>query len=100
MICTAGQPGGAPSTDACQYQSRRLKGVNTVGERQTGKVKWFDNSKGYGFITLTDGQDVFVHYRSIRGDGFKTLAQGQDVSFELNQTDKGLQASDVEKLLG
>jgi len=58
---------------------------------QAGKVKWFDNSKGYGFITPSDGgNDVFVHFSAIKQDGFKTLAEGQDVSFESEVGDKGV----------
>ncbi len=62
----------------------------------TGTVKWFNESKGYGFITPTDGSpDVFVHFSTIEGDGFKTLAEGQTVEFEIEQGPKGLQASNV-----
>lgn len=62
----------------------------------TGKVKWFNESKGYGFITPDDGsKDVFVHFSSIQGDGFKTLVEGQAVSFETEDTPKGKQALHV-----
>lgn len=64
----------------------------------TGRVKWFDNSKGYGFIEAEGGRDVFVHYSAIQGDGFKTLNEGQMVQFEVAQGDKGLQAINVVKL--
>ncbi len=66
----------------------------------TGQVKWFNDSKGYGFIQ-TDGteRDVFVHYSAIQGDGFKTLAEGQKVDFDLIEGPKGPQASNVEKAL-
>ena len=61
-----------------------------------GTVKWFNESKGFGFITPADGgNDVFVHFSSIQGDGFKTLAEGQAVSFELQQGPKGPQAANV-----
>ena len=60
-----------------------------------GKVKWFNNDKGYGFIEYKDGEDIFVHYSAILSDGFKTLVEGQYVDFELVQTDKGLQAKNV-----
>ncbi len=60
-----------------------------------GKVKWFDERKGYGFISREDGDDVFVHYSEIETDGFKTLAENQEVTFELKEGPKGLQASNV-----
>ena len=66
-----------------------------MASRETGTVKWFDNAKGYGFIQRPQGDDVFVHYRSIRGDGFKTLQEGQTVQFNIVQGQKGLQAEDV-----
>ncbi len=66
-----------------------------MSERQKGIVKWFDNGKGYGFITRPEGDDVFVHFRQIRGEGFKTLTQGQNVSFTVTDGQKGLQAEDV-----
>ena len=62
-----------------------------------GKVKWFNNQKGYGFITRDDGKDVFVHYSAITGDGYKTLNEGQDVEFEVTNGPKGEQATDVKK---
>ncbi len=63
-----------------------------------GKVKWFDNKKGYGFISREDGEDVFVHFSSIETDGFKTLREEQRVSFEITDGDKGPQASNVKLL--
>ncbi len=66
--------------------------------RVTGTVKWFNNAKGFGFITRNEGDDVFVHFRSIRGDGYKTLDEGQNVEFNLVEGPKGFQAEDVLKL--
>ena len=64
-----------------------------------GKVKWFDNKKGYGFVVPEGGKDIFVHYSTIKQDGFKTLNEGQDVEFDIVQTDKGEQAQNVTRLL-
>ena len=61
----------------------------------TGKVKWFNNEKGFGFIEYNDEEDIFVHYSSILTEGYKTLVEGQYVEFELVRTDKGLQAKNV-----
>jgi cold shock protein len=66
---------------------------------ETGTVKWFNETKGYGFIKRESGEDVFVHYRSILGDGFKKLAEGEHVQFEVQQGQKGLQAVNVEKVV-
>jgi len=66
-----------------------------MAERETGTVKWFNSSKGYGFIQRESGDDVFVHYQSIVGDGYKTLEEGQKVEFTVAQGQKGLQAAEV-----
>jgi cold shock protein len=66
--------------------------------RETGKVKWFNDSKGFGFITRESGPDVFVHHTAIEGAGFRTLAEDQEVEFEVVQGAKGLQAQNVVKL--
>ena len=63
----------------------------------TGTVKWFNDSKGFGFITSEDGSDVFVHHSSIQGDGFKSLAEGDSVSFDVENGPKGLKAINVIK---
>lgn len=67
-----------------------------MAERQEGTVKWFNSSKGYGFIQRESGDDVFVHYQSIIGDGYRSLEEGQKVLFEVTQGQKGPQAKDVE----
>ena len=66
--------------------------------RTSGQVKWFNNSKGYGFIELPGESDVFVHYSAIKEDGYKTLLQGQQVEFEVTNGPKGPQAENVTKL--
>ena len=63
----------------------------------SGKVKWFDNKKGFGFIAQNSGQDVFVHHSSIVGPGFKTLNEGEEVLFEVVVSDKGLKAQNVQR---
>jgi len=64
----------------------------------SGKVKWFNDSKGYGFITQEGGPDLFVHHTEIQGAGFKSLTEGEAVEFQVTQGPKGLQASQVRKL--
>ena len=78
--------GGSKSTAAVTYSD---------ANRETGTVKWFNVSKGFGFISRENGEDVFVHYRSIRGEGHRKLIEGQKVEFVVTEGDKGLQADDV-----
>ena len=66
-----------------------------MSDRKEGTVKWFNSSKGFGFISQESGDDVFVHFQSIVSDGYKTLDEGQRVEFSVTQGQKGLQASDV-----
>ena len=81
---------------AADYAAGNVKSLKGANETQTGTVKWFNDSKGFGFITPDNGgQDLFVHVRSINGSGFKTLAEGQRVEFELARGEKGLQANNV-----
>lgn len=72
-----------------------LNATNSDNSRESGTVKWFNTSKGFGFITRDNGDDVFVHFRSIRGQGHRTLFEGQRVEFNITEGDKGLQAEDV-----
>jgi cold shock protein len=108
--CLQTQPSGPiiaiQAEDGCQGKDHTYDWVcllwakrgQEVQEMATGKVKWFNNSKGYGFIEKEDGGDVFVHYTAIQGDGFKTLNEGQLVEFEISQGDKGPQAINVVKV--
>ena len=66
-----------------------------MAERKQGSVKWFNSTKGFGFISQADGEDVFVHYQSITGDGYKSLNENDKVEFSVTQGPKGLQASEV-----
>jgi CspA family cold shock protein len=63
--------------------------------RETGTVKWFNDAKGFGFITSESGQDVFVHYSAIKAEGFRSLKEGSQVEYDLSETPKGLQATNV-----
>ena len=69
-----------------------------MSNRQTGTVKWFNDEKGFGFITLESGPDLFVHFRAIEGSGFRSLKEGQKVTFEAVQGQKGMQADKVQVL--
>ena len=76
-------------------------GIHRIGESKqmaTGKVKWFNADKGYGFITTPEGKDVFVHYSAIQTEGFRTLDEGQEVNFDIIESDRGPQAANVIKL--
>ena len=84
-----------------QYIARRISQDVRKAEpvaQYKGKVKWFNNAKGYGFIGREDGPDVFVHYSSIQLDGYKTLKEGDDVEFDIVQGQKGAQADAVVRL--
>jgi len=74
------------------------QGGNRSRMEKQGKVKWFNDKKGYGFIAQEGGRDVFVHYSNVKGEGYKTLAEGQEVSFEIVDGPKGPQAINVVKV--
>ena len=67
-----------------------------MSDRQVGTVKWFNDAKGFGFITPESGEDVFVHFRSIQGNGLKSLKEGKKVTFKLDKEQKGMQADEVQ----
>ena len=75
-----------------------MQSNNLGGKKMTGKVKWFNSEKGFGFITTDNGEDIFVHYSQIQKDGFKTLEEGEAVSFDVVEGQKGPQAANVEAL--
>jgi cold shock protein len=75
-----------------------LKSGKEIKEMAQGTVKWFNDSKGFGFITADDGKEVFVHHSSIKAEGFKSLLEGDKVSFDTEKGPKGLKAVNVEKL--
>jgi CspA family cold shock protein len=81
--------------DTAPDDSRGVNGSATEANREQGKVKWFNVSKGFGFITKDDGDEIFVHFRSIRGEGRRALRDGQRVTFFVGESAKGPQAEDV-----
>jgi CspA family cold shock protein len=83
---------GVPGRVFFFYEFQEL----VMANRQNGTVKWFNDAKGFGFITPESGPDLFVHFRSIQGSGFKSLAEGQRVSFVAVQGQKGMQADEVQ----
>lgn len=93
----AAQPAPAPAAKRSAVPTGRGD-VGEGAQREQGKVKWFNVSKGFGFIVKDDGEEIFVHFRSIRGDGRQRLREGQRVSFEVASSSKGPQAEDVEPL--
>lgn len=88
---------GSTGKDSRSSRQKPQKSKSS-GKREQGQVKWFNASKGFGFVTLENGDEVFVHFRSIRGEGRRSLRDGQRVALEVAQTEKGPQAEDVEPL--
>ncbi|RMU43941.1 hypothetical protein ALP29_00848 [Pseudomonas syringae pv. avii] len=78
------------------FSVKGKKKMSDKGGRQSGTVKWFNDEKGFGFITPESGPDLFVHFRAIQGNGFKSLKEGQKVTFVSVQGQKGLQADEVQ----
>ena len=90
---------GKKSRVAKHYVPKRGEEIcNKMSERVTGTVKWFNGSKGYGFLARDGGEDVFVHYSAIQGDGFRNLDEGERVEFSIEQGQKGPAAADVRRL--
>lgn len=96
LVSLASSLAGAPNS---KKRGRKPSEENRVlvnqAQRESGCVKWFNASKGFGFITRDSGDDIFVHFRSIRGEGHRVLHDGQRVEFAISEGDKGLQAEDV-----
>jgi CspA family cold shock protein len=80
---------------ASQKNTKKKKGNKEMSERITGTVKWFNGSKGYGFISRENGPDVFVHFSAIQSEGYRNLTEGQMVEFTVEKGAKGLQAANV-----
>ena len=94
LVSMAGALAGSNKTPE-KSQKNASKSTNFDNSRERGTVKWFNTNKGFGFITRDTGDDVFVHFRSIRGQGHRTLIEGQRVEFSVTKGEKGLQAEDV-----
>ena len=93
LVIAGALPQASPSTPTADNGSTESAPMD--GDREFGTVKWFNSSKGFGFITRDQGDDIFVHYRSIRGEGHRSLREGQKVDFVVTEGEKGLQAEDV-----
>lgn len=84
------------SRKAAKAASKKARKAKSDPNRESGTVKWFDSNKGYGFITRSMGEDIFVHFRSIKGNGYRSLNEGQAVEFLVTQGSKGPQAEDIQ----
>ncbi|GGB88579.1 hypothetical protein GCM10011352_13240 [Marinobacterium zhoushanense] len=100
LIAAMGQSASTPQRAASRSSVEDDEEESENDDREEGTVKWFNVSKGFGFITRSNGDDVFVHFRNIRGRGHRSLTEGQRVRFNVHQSDKGLQAEDVSILRG
>jgi cold shock protein len=95
LACQLPRETGATQTPQAKAEAIPPAAITTEEDRETGTVKWFNTSKGFGFISRDSGEDIFVHFRAIRGEGHRVLVEGQRVEFSVMQRDKGLQAEDV-----
>jgi len=95
LVRDSEQPASSASTDSQNKDLTRCTPNTSDANREQGQVKWFNISKGFGFIVKDDGEEIFVHFRSIRGEGRRGLSDGQRVNFIVEQSDKGPQAEDV-----
>jgi cold shock protein len=89
--------GPAAAAAGCAARTGQATRIQQELQVASGTVKWFNEAKGFGFISQTDGEDVFVHFSAIQGDGFKTLAEGEALEFDVTRGPKGLQAANVRK---
>ncbi|BBB30819.1 cold-shock protein [Neptunomonas japonica] len=95
-----GSTSSVPALDQIADEDMEEEEDDENDDRELGTVKWFNVSKGFGFITRENGDDVFVHFRNIRGRGHRSLSEGQRVRFNARESDKGLQAEDVSVMRG
>ncbi len=95
LVVRDSSAGAAPGKRPANDPDNAPGGAPLQGERESGQVKWFNVSKGFGFIIKDDGEEIFVHFRSIRGEGRRSLRDGQRVTFIVAESDKGPQAEDV-----
>lgn len=101
FIAASGNGATATASSSQSYSDDEDDDISDEDDdREQGTVKWFNVSKGFGFITRGNGDDVFVHFRNIRGRGHRSLAEGQSVRFNVRESDKGLQAEDVSVMRG
>jgi CspA family cold shock protein len=89
---------GTTGTELCLRQAESFIFTKGFFGMEKGTVKWFNRTKGFGFIERPDGDDVFVHYKAIAGEGFKSLDEGDEVEFDIEEGPKGLQAANVRKV--